>query len=100
NGFDPKSHEGVYALLNLHFVKTGTLDKKYSRLFEHLHKAREIADYNPLAPKYDREDADGYLRAIQEGVPEIVKMIGNFRKVSGRIIKSVEELEILSRNAE
>ncbi len=94
-GFDPKSHEGVYSMLNLHFIKPGTLDKKYSRLFEHLHKAREIADYNPLAPKYDRGDASGYIQTFSEVVPGIIKMIGNYDKYSIPVSRSVEELRLL-----
>lgn len=95
-GFDPKSHEGVYALLNLHFIKIGTMDKRYSRLFEHLHKAREVADYNPLAPKYDRKDADGYIKTLFDLIPEILKMIKNYDKYSIKVSRSVEELKQLT----
>lgn len=96
-GFDPKSHEGVYALLNLHFIKPGTFDKKYSRLFEQLHKAREVADYNPLAPKYDKKDADEYINKISEIIPGIINIIGNFNKFSSAVTKSIEELNLLTQ---
>ena len=96
-GFDPKSHEGVYPMLNLHFIKPGTLDKKISRLFEQLHKAREIADYNPLAPKYDRGDASGYIRTFSEVVPGVIGLIRNYEKYSTPVSRSVEELKLLSQ---
>lgn len=96
-GFDPKSHEGVYALLNLHFIKAGTLGKQYSRLFEHLHKAREVADYNPLAPKYDKKDADGYIKTLSDLIPGIIKIIKNYDKDSIQVSRSVEELRDLTR---
>lgn len=96
-GYDPKSHEGVYALLNLHFIKLGTFDKKYSRLFEQLHKAREIADYNPLAPKYDKRDADEYIHKLSEINPGIIEIIGNLNKFSSAVTKSIEELNLLTQ---
>ena len=95
-GFDPKSHEGVYSLLNLHFIKHGTFDKKYSRLFEQLHKAREVADYNPLAPKYDNRDADEYIQKLFEIIPGIIKTIGNYSKYFAGVTKSIEELNRLT----
>ena len=95
-GFDPKSHEGVYSMLNLHFIKAGTLDKKYSRLFEQLHKAREIADYNPLAPKYDKGDASGYIQTFSDVVPGIMKIIRNYDQCSTPVSRSVEELKLLT----
>ena len=96
-GFEPKSHEGVYAMLNLHFIKSMTLDKKYSRLFEHLHKAREIADYNPLAPKYDKRDADEYIQTFSEVVPGIMKIIRNYDKYSAPLLRIAEELKLLTQ---
>ena len=96
-GFDPKSHEGVYPMLNLHFIKPGTLDKKFSRLFEQLHKAREIADYNPLAPKYDRGDVSGYIRTFSEVVPGVIGLMRNYEKYSTPVSRSVEELKLLSQ---
>ncbi|MBI5193820.1 MAG: HEPN domain-containing protein [Nitrospirae bacterium] len=96
-GFDPKSHEGVYSMLNLHFIKPGTLDKKYSRLFEHLHKAREIADYNPLAPKYDKGDAAGYVHTFSEVAPGIIEIIRNYDEFSKPVSISIEELKRLSK---
>lgn len=95
-GFDPKNHEGVYSMLNLHFIKPGTLDKKYSRLFEHLHKAREIADYNPLAPKYDKEDAAGYIRTFCDVVPGIIELMRNYENYSRPVSISLEELKNLA----
>lgn len=73
------------------------IGKKYSRLFEQLHKAREIADYNPLAPKYDRGDASGYIRIFSEVVPGIIEMIRNYDKYSMPVTRSVEELKLLTQ---
>lgn len=96
-GFDPRSHEGVYAMLNLHFIKSGILDKKFSRLFERLHKNREIADYNPIAPKFDKKDADDFINEFSESVPEILKLIKNFKSQIDKVQKLLQELKICSK---
>jgi len=97
-GFDPSSHEGVYALLNLHFVKPGVLDKRYSRLFERLHKNREIADYNPTAPKFDKEDADNFVIEISDLMPEIIEIIKNYKAYMNRLAESIIELKNLVKS--
>lgn len=94
-GFDPKSHEGVYALLNLHFIKPAVFDKKYSRFFERLHKNREIADYNAIAPKFDREDADIFIKEFVELLPRILESFRNFKIQTEVITKRIKELEEL-----
>ncbi|RJQ43348.1 MAG: HEPN domain-containing protein [Nitrospiraceae bacterium] len=94
-GFDPKSHEGVYAMLNLHFIKPGALDKKVSRLFEKLHKNREIVDYNPLAPKFDRSDADQFLHEFMELTPSILTSLHNYKSARDNIIHLLKELTAL-----
>ncbi|MBI5187932.1 MAG: HEPN domain-containing protein [Nitrospirae bacterium] len=96
-GFDPVSHEGVYALLNLHFVKSGVLDKGYSRLFERLHKNREIADYNPIAPKFDKKDADNFVIELSDLTPEIIGIIKNYREYTIKLTKSIIELKRLTK---
>jgi uncharacterized protein (UPF0332 family) len=94
-GFDPASHEGVYALLNLHFVKLGVLDKRYSRLFERLHKNREIADYNPVAPKFDKKDANTFISELSALLPEMIGIIKNYKEYTTKLTKSLNELNSL-----
>jgi uncharacterized protein (UPF0332 family) len=94
-GFDPKSHEGVYTMMNLHFIKPRVFDKKFSRFFERLHKNREIADYNPVAPKFDKKDADTFINEFAELIPEILSQLNNFRTQRDKIMKSIKELKSL-----
>lgn len=96
-GFDPKSHEGVYTMLNLHFIKPGVFDKKFSRLFEKLHKNREIVDYNPIAPKFDKNDADVFITDFVESTPEILRTLHNFKSQRDKIIKLIKELKGLRK---
>lgn len=96
-GFDPKSHEGVYTMLNLHFIKPGALDKSFSRLFEKLHKNREIVDYDPIAPKFDRNDADQFIKDFAELTPEILKSLHNFKTLRERVVRLIKELDGLGK---
>jgi len=47
-GFDPRTHEGVETLFGLHFVRASVVDLRFGRLFAHLQKFREQADYGPV----------------------------------------------------
>jgi len=42
---DAKSHSGVLNQFGKHFIKTGKLDKQYSRMFALALRAREVSDY-------------------------------------------------------
>ena len=96
-GFDPKSHEGVYTMLNLHFIKPGVFDKKFSRLFEKLHKNREIVDYNPIAPKFDKKEADLFINDFAELAPDILRTLHNFKSQTDKNIKLIKELDRLAK---
>lgn len=43
-GLEPRTHEGVHHLFNLHFVKTGRFEPAASRMLAKLQKFRESAD--------------------------------------------------------
>jgi uncharacterized protein (UPF0332 family) len=44
-GHEPRSHEGVHHLLQLHFIRTGVVEARWSRVLARLQKYRESADY-------------------------------------------------------
>ncbi|MBQ7531403.1 MAG: HEPN domain-containing protein [Paludibacteraceae bacterium] len=46
NGISSKTHHGMNALFNEHFVRTGLIDIKYGRLVALLENMREKADYD------------------------------------------------------
>lgn len=96
-GFDPKSHEGVYTMLNLHFIKPRVFDKKFSRLFERLHKNRDTVDYNPIAPKFDEKDADTLIKEFSELTQEILRVLQNFKQQTDKTIKRITELNSLTK---
>ncbi|MFY9141052.1 MAG: HEPN domain-containing protein [Thermacetogeniaceae bacterium] len=43
----PKTHEGTFRLLGMHFVNNGLLNRSISLIFSKLMKYRQDADYNP-----------------------------------------------------
>jgi hypothetical protein len=96
-GFDPKTHEGVYSMLNLHFIRYNVLEKKFSRLFEKLHKSREVADYDPIAPKFDKKDADTFANEFTELTLELLKILKNFKTEKDIITRGIKELKSLIR---
>ncbi|MFZ6017340.1 MAG: hypothetical protein ACOYU0_07050 [Nitrospirota bacterium] len=77
----------------------GAIDayKRYSRLFERLHKNREIADYNPLAPKFDKKDADNFVVELSDLMPEIIGIIKNYKEYTIKLTKSIIELKHLTK---
>lgn len=69
-GIEPRSHEGLTRLFNLHFIKSGVLPKTYSTMLSHAQKAREDADYRPEIPFTEEEattrltEAEAFLAAV------------------------------------
>lgn len=45
-GLEVKSHQGLGKMFSLHFIKTGLMDSKFSRILSLAQKYREEADYN------------------------------------------------------
>jgi uncharacterized protein (UPF0332 family) len=64
-GFDPRSHEGAETLFALHFVRPGVVDLRFGKLFAHLQRFREQADYGPLLA-LSAEDVATDLATVRE----------------------------------
>ena len=45
-GLSAKKHSGVKRFFDLYFVKSGLIDKKFSKIFEDVREIREESDYN------------------------------------------------------
>lgn len=63
-GLEPTSHRGVNYLMNLHFIKQGTLERSMGRLMSRMQKFREEADYNRFFV-FDREGTEEELKAAK-----------------------------------
>jgi uncharacterized protein (UPF0332 family) len=64
-GIFPGSHDGVIAMLSLHFVKAGALPKDAGRDLQRLHDQRLIADYKGYLDQDSRDAADCLQTARQ-----------------------------------
>lgn len=62
-----------FILLNLHFVKEGTVQRTYSRVLHRLQDHRHQADYTLMA--YDAQAADSYVRQASEVVQHISSVL-------------------------
>lgn len=75
-GIEARSHEGLIRLFNLHFIKSGTLQKECSVILSHAQKAREEADYWPEI-SFDEEDAEVRLREAKSFFKNVEKHLKN-----------------------
>jgi hypothetical protein len=73
-GFEPRTHEGVETLFALHFIREGAVDVRHSKLFAHLQKFREQADYGPLL-SLSREDVARDLATVGDFAAEVKRML-------------------------
>lgn len=62
-GIMPESHDAVRRLFGLHLIKTGKIEKEFSKILKTEYKDREIADY-AADLEIDRDRAN--LRVKQE----------------------------------
>jgi uncharacterized protein (UPF0332 family) len=73
-GLESRSHGGLVALIGLHFVKTGRLDKKFGRYLSNLMEDRQQSDYNVFSGM-EKEDAEQSLSEAQAFVAEIRRQL-------------------------
>jgi uncharacterized protein (UPF0332 family) len=71
NGHEPRTHEGVHHLLQIHFVKTARLEIEQGRALARLQTYRGEADYGDAvvderAARGDVDTARAFCRRIRE----------------------------------
>ncbi|HEY2385174.1 MAG TPA: HEPN domain-containing protein [Terriglobia bacterium] len=76
-GLESRSHGGLVALVGLHFVKTGRLDKKFGRNLSNLMEDRQQSDYN-LFSGLEKEDAEQALEEARSFVSEIRRQLAPY----------------------
>jgi len=71
-GETPRKHSGVIALFDQKFVKTGRIDKNFSKELHRAFKLRQVSDYHPvesIAPSEAEElrnNAEAFIQKIVE----------------------------------
>lgn len=73
-GFIPKSHSGVFIMLNLHFIKKGVIPKNYGAKISELFENRLNANYNAQR-EFTKEEAEEALKVAEEFYQRVYKLI-------------------------
>ncbi len=61
----PKTHKGLIGEFGKRFVKTGEVDKNFSKMLSHAESLRESADYG-IEPEIESEDAAKTVKNAEE----------------------------------
>ncbi|AUD02251.1 HEPN domain-containing protein [Spirosoma pollinicola] len=69
-----KSHSGAKAMLELHFIKTGRIEKKWGKFYIDLSDNREESDYGAFV-SFVEEDVLPLLPQTQEFIDVIKRLI-------------------------
>jgi uncharacterized protein (UPF0332 family) len=73
-GISVDSHSALKNMFGLHFVKTGKIDKKFSRWLNKLKDERENGDYD-IFTSFDIEDARVDVQEAEEFLEEMKKYL-------------------------
>lgn len=77
--FDSKKHSGIISLFNRHYVKSGKIEKEFSRILADAFEIRNESDYNDFyfAAKEDAqlqlENAKKFLKRVLRYIDTVVK---------------------------
>ena len=69
-GWDTKTHGGAHRMFNLHFIKSGIINKEYNDLYSTLMDMRQDADYEDDV-EYERDDVLNLLQLVKELIAAI-----------------------------
>ncbi|OIN60307.1 HEPN domain-containing protein [Arsenicibacter rosenii] len=75
-GIKISSHDGAKHMLGLHFVETGRLDVRYSKIYGHLFNARQSGDYGTFI-QYTPERILPLLEETEEFIAAIEQLLTN-----------------------
>lgn len=73
-GYSPKSHSGVFVLLNDNFVQKDLLPKNYSKIIGNLFRDRLDANYNAQVD-FTKKDAKEAIEFAEEYLEKVLKLI-------------------------
>lgn len=77
DSYDSKKHSGIIAYFNKNYIKTGKLDKKFSKIISKASNIRNESDYNDffIASKDEAfeqlKDAEYFIDGIEKFIKEI-----------------------------
>ena len=74
NDIETRTHDGAITKFSNEFIKTGTLDKKYGKLFSKLFDYRQKGDYGDLFD-FDDKIVLPLVDQVKDFLTEIKKLI-------------------------
>ncbi len=74
---EPRSHAGALRLLNVEFIRRGTLPSSVNRVLAGLQRSRELADYDPSIT-FAAMDAEAILREAREFAAIVAPLLADF----------------------
>jgi uncharacterized protein (UPF0332 family) len=69
-------HGGIISLFDNEFIKTGKIDKRYSKILHDTFDARQEGDYKEFV-ELSQDDAAEFVKLAEEFFEEIKKIINN-----------------------
>jgi len=73
-----KKHAGVVELFNLHFIKPGLIDKRFSKILIEAKQARELSDYGDF---YETDEQECQVQL--QNAAQFIEMAMNFLRAQG-----------------
>lgn len=74
NGVAPTTHQGVFRMMNLHFVNTNKINKEDTFLIKNLFKMRQSGDYDDMFD-WTKEEIEPFITKTKKLVERIIKLI-------------------------
>lgn len=73
-GLDSKKHSGVIALFNVHFIKSGLLEKDVYQIIVNAKAGRERADYEDYV-EFSQEEAANQFKRANEFIQKVERVL-------------------------
>ena len=74
NNISTKSHTGLKSQFNLHYIKTGVIEKEFGKLYTDLMDWRQQGDYGDLFD-FDKEKVEPLVKPVEEFVSKISELL-------------------------
>lgn len=73
-GVSAQTHTGLKTQFNLHFIKTGVLEKRFGKLYADLMDWRQKGDYGDMFD-FNKQSVEPVIMPVEQFLTEIIKLI-------------------------
>lgn len=74
NGISAQTHTGLKSQFNLHFIKTGVIEKNFGKLYADLMDWRQKGDYGDMFD-FDKTTVESLLKPVEQFLDEIISLV-------------------------